>query len=615
MAERIFFDNNKKSSQNTREALARRRDTFSGAQTSLVVILRRIFRENLRQQWKFLIIALSSMILVAITTAAMPLLLQQAADGIFVGKNESLLYLLPVIVIGLTLVRGVADYFSRVSLAYLGERLVADTRKRMFDCLVFADLAWLQRIHSGRFIAAFLQDAGMIRATAAQTLNAVGQNALKTVFLVAMMVYFDWRMAMLMMIGLPFAVYLMGRQSRKVHRSSVLTMEETGDLSSLISQTLHGVRIIKAYGQEAHETRRVREVIERTFAYSMQAVRAQVISGPLTETLTGIGVAAAIFYAGYQGISGAMTLGDFIGFVTSVMLLYQPLKALATLRTGLQQGIAAASRVYDIIDHESEIKDRPDAKPLQVSVGAINFDRVTFAYGKEEPVVVDFSLVVPPGKRVALVGPSGAGKTTILNLVLRFFDPQSGTISIDGQDINQASVASVRAASSLVTQDPVIFDDTVNANIAYGSADINDGKIVEAAKAAAAHGFISNLPQGYETVLGEAGNRLSGGERQRIAFARAMTRNTPIVLLDEPTSALDAQSEAKVQTAMTRLFANRTVLMIAHRLATVREADIICVMDKGRLVETGTHTQLIAAGGLYAQLYRSQVGEFLADVG
>ncbi len=586
---------------------------FGGGQRSFATIIGRVYRQNLRPHLSLLALAATSMIIVAVGTAALPLLLKWIADGIFVDRNENLLIVLPIVVIVITILRGIADYVARVSLAYLGERLVADTRQRMFERLIFADIAWLQHIHSGRFVAAFLNDAGMIRSTAAQTLNAIGQNLLKVTFLIGVMFYLDWRLTILLVIGLPLAAYLMGRQSRKVHRSAVLTMQETGDLSALIAQTLHGIRVVKAYGQEAVEAARVTDVIRRTFEHAMRAIRAQVISGPLTETLTGIGIAAAIFYGGYRGISGTMTFGSFVGFISSAMLIYDPLRALATLRTGVQQGIAAANRVFDIIDYRSSVTERPDARALQLERGAIKFDNVTFAYQNEAPVLHNFTLDIPAGTRVALVGPSGAGKTTALNLVMRFFDPGTGAILFDGQDIARATLASVRGASSLVTQDPIIFDDTVRANIAYGSNDASLEAIRQAAKAAAADAFITNMPQGYDTMLGESGNRLSGGERQRIAFARAIMRDTPIVLLDEPTSALDPGSEEKVRKAMRRLFARRTVLMIAHRLATVREADLICVMDKGRIVETGTHEELLKNGGLYATLYQSQADGFLGE--
>jgi subfamily B ATP-binding cassette protein MsbA len=365
---------------------------------------------------------------------------------------------------------------------------------------------------------------------------------------------------------------------------------------------------VKAYGQEGNEGIRFRRIVANVRKYLMKTVRSRAAVGPVSEALTGAGIAAAIFYGGWQGIYGDVTLGHFMGFMAAAMLAYQPLKALASAHAQLAEGLAAAGRVFSLIDYDARVREAPGARALHPAGGAISFRGVGFSYDERAPVLADFDLEIEAGRKVALVGPSGAGKSTVLNLILRFFDPTAGAIRIDGQDLRDVTIASIRSACALLTQEPVLFDDTIAANIAYGSEWAGEEEIRAAAAAAAADEFISRLPRGYDTTVGEAGGRLSGGERQRIAFARAILRNTPILLLDEPTSALDAESEAKVQAAMERLLAGRTVVMIAHRLATIRKADLICYMDGGRIVESGTHDELMARQGRYARMVHRQFG-------
>jgi subfamily B ATP-binding cassette protein MsbA len=332
------------------------------------------------------------------------------------------------------------------------------------------------------------------------------------------------------------------------------------------------------------------------------------MSSPSVELLTGFGFALAIYFAGTKGIRGDLTLGQFMGFMTSALLLYGPLKSAATLQTSLQEGVAAASRVFGIIDRQTRLFEAADAKPLALKRGQIEFDNVSFSYDPKTVVLKGVSLIVPSGRTVALVGPSGSGKSTLVNLTLRFFDPDRGKVMIDGQDIAKLTIASLRDSIGLVTQDPVLFDDTIRTNIAYGTKPDVEADVIAAAKAAAAHDFIMALPKGYDTRVGEAGSSLSGGERQRIAIARAIYKDAPILLLDEPTSSLDSEAEAKVQTALEGLMRGRTVLMIAHRLSTVKKADLICVLDQGRIVEIGRHEELVAKGGLYTRLHRTQFG-------
>jgi subfamily B ATP-binding cassette protein MsbA len=368
------------------------------------------------------------------------------------------------------------------------------------------------------------------------------------------------------------------------------------------------MRVVRAYRQEDREEQRAVSAINRALEFTMRGTRARALSSPSVELLTGFGFALAIYFAGTKGVRGDLTLGHFMGFMTAALLIYTPMKSAAQLQTQLQEGIAAASRVFGIVDLKVTLTEAPDARPLALERGEIKFENVSFAYDPENPVLKNVNLTVPPGRTVALVGPSGSGKSTLVNLALRFFDPQRGNVLIDGQDIAKVTVASLREQIALVTQDPLLFDDTIRANIAYGPRAVDEEQVIHAAKAAAAHDFLMGLPKGYDTRVGEAGNLLSGGERQRIAIARALYKDTPILLLDEPTSSLDSEAEAKVQAALEELMKGRTVLMIAHRLSTVKKADLICVLDQGRIIETGRHEELVAKGGLYTRLHRTQFG-------
>ncbi|MDJ0513873.1 MAG: ABC transporter ATP-binding protein [Methyloceanibacter sp.] len=587
---------------------ARSGDELTAERYSTRQIVERIWRENLRPHGVLLGFGLLAMLLTAATTGAIPFLIQRTADDIFVDKNADMVLWISLAVVFITTLKAVSEYVANVTVGYLGHRFIADLRVQMFSKLAEADLGWIQKVHSGRILSGFLNDATLMRATASRTIVTLGENLLKVVILVGSMIYMAPRLSILVLLFMPFAWMMLSRQRRKMRKSTTKSLQETGDLSALVTQTLQGMRVVRAYKQEAQEEKRASQAVNRALEYTMRGMRARALSSPAMELLVGLGFAVAIYVAGTQGIRGDSSLGHFMGFTTAALLIYAPLKSLATLQTQLQEGVAAATRVFGIIDRPSKLIEAADAKPLELTDGEIEFRNVSFAYDPENVVLRGVTLTVPPGKTVALVGPSGSGKSTLVNLALRFFDPQGGEVLIDGQDIKGVTISSLRDAFGLVTQDPVLFDDTIRANIAYGAKPLNEDEVVAAAKAAAAHDFIMGLPRGYDTRVGEAGGLLSGGERQRIAIARAIYKDAPILMLDEPTSSLDSESETKVQEALEKLMQGRSVLMIAHRLSTVKKADLICVLDKGQIVETGRHDELVARGGLYTRLHRNQFG-------
>ena len=567
----------------------------------------RLIRECMLPHWRTGAILIAALIVNAATAGAMPFLLKRVGDDVFVAKNEALVLVLPALIVLAVIVRALSDWVSAVAEGSLGTRMVAEIRIRMFNTIAAGDLAWLQGIHSGRFVSVLVGDSSSIDRNGTRVLIGIFKSVTSMIFLVGAMFYMDWLLSLIVMLGAPFAIFNLGRQRKRLRSAAGKSIREAGDLNSVLMQTLQSMRVVKAYGQEANETRRLGRIVHKLRKYFMQTTRTRAAVGPLWEVLTGLGFAAGVLYAGWRGVAGQLTLGEFMGFMTAALLALQPMKALASIHASLAEGLLSAERVFALIDYTAHVTEKRGAAPLKVAAGAISFKGVDFSYDVSGPVLSHFNLEVPAGSKVALVGPSGAGKSTVLNLILRLYDPISGSVEIDGQDLRDATIASVRGASALLTQDPVIFDESIAANIAYGTEGADEVAIIAAARAAAAHDFITKLPHGYRSRVGESGNRLSGGERQRIAFARAMLRNTPIVLLDEPTSALDAESEAKVQEAMDRLLQGRTVVIIAHRLSTVQKADCIFYMEAGQILEAGTHRELVARRGKYARMVKTQL--------
>ncbi len=569
-------------------------------------VLKRTTRDYLLPNWKLVLTSLLASAVVAASTGVLPLLIKYLFDDVLTKKNQDMLVLVALGAVVASALKGVASYSTNLTKNLIGQIIISSIQGRMFSRIIKADIAWVSGTHSGRFLSSLSTDSARVRDAVTISVIDFTQNLLTVIALIGTMFYMNWRLALIATSIIPIAIYYMRNLGKKTRKAGRKSMEGSGNLSALISEALGGIRVVKAYGQEDHEIKRVNQAVANVLHHMRKGFRAKAAASPLTESLSGIGIGAVIYFGGLSVIHGTLNIGELFAFVSSLMLAYQPLKAVANTQTIMQEGVAAATRVFPILDIEPDIIASDDAKPLAVTDGAVRFDHVSFAYGDGTRALDNVSIDIPRGHTVALVGPSGGGKSTTLNLVPRFYDPTEGSISIDGQDIREVTVASLRQASSLVTQDPFLFDDTVRANIAYGRPDASEDDIIAAARNAAAHDFIMALPKGYDTSVGEAGFRLSGGQRQRIAIARAMLKNAPILLLDEATSALDTASELQVQNALAALMEGRTTLVIAHRLSTIMHANRIYVIEAGRVTEEGTHEELVALGGLYAEVSRTQ---------
>ena len=552
-------------------------------------------------------------------TAALAYLMEPVLDDVFINKDREMLILVPVVVILATLLKGAATYGQAVLMAFVGQRIIADLQTRLFRHVIRFDLAFFHDTASGKLVSRMTNDINLMRNAVANALTGLVKDSLTLVFLVAVMFEKDWKLALLAFVVFPIAIYPIIRIGRRMRKVSTSALDELGRFTARLNEAFQGARHVKAYNMEAFESARTETLIESVFRLIYKALKTRAAASPIMETLGGVFIAVIILYGGWQVIEEALTPGEFFAFITAMLLAYQPLKALANLNTNLQEGLAATERVFDILDRQPAIISPPDAPALEVNGGEIIFDKVSFTYGTGTAALRDISLDVPAGRTVALVGPSGAGKSPILNLIPRFYDAESGSVSIDGINVDAVDLASLRDAIGLVSQETVLFDDSVRANIAYGRPAADEAELIAAAKGAGAHAFIEQLPDGYDTMIGEHGAKISGGQRQRLSIARAMLKDAPILLLDEATSALDPETERQIQQSLRQLMQGRTTLVIAHRLTTVLEADIIHFIKDGNVVESGSHRSLMAKDGAYARLYSlelvpaDELGEASAD--
>ena len=571
-------------------------------------ILSRLFRDSVKPYSLKLSSSFFFMIITALTTGLTAWILDPAIKMIFLDKNTQMLTIIPIAIIITLLIKGISTYWQTAILTDVGQRIIADTQVKMFSKITYSDLAWIQKNHSGKIISNFLYDVTLLQDSVSNSLANGVRDILTLICLIAVMYYQDWRLATVSLIAIPLVALLSKRLGKRMKKASTEGQIETGILATLLSENLDGTRVVKAYQQEEREIQKVSLSIYKRMHLIIKGIKTRAAASPFSEFLAGFGIAAALYYAGVRGIQGELALNEFVSFLGAMMLSFQPLKRLSAISTSIQDGFAAAVRIFNLMDQESYIKEADNAKQLAITKGKVEFKDVSLSYENDKNLALNsISLIIEPGKTTALVGPSGAGKSSFLNLIPRFYDPSNGSIEIDEQNIKHLTLDSLRSCISLVSQEPKLFDVSIKENISYGNTSASYDEIVDASKSAAAHEFIMSLPNQYETIVGEKGFSLSGGQKQRISIARAFLRDAPILLLDEATSSLDNESENLIQTAIKKLMQNRTTIVIAHRLSTIIDANKIAVFDSGKIVEIGTHQQLIKNDGLYSNLYKKEL--------
>ncbi len=591
-------------------------------------LYRRLF-DLVKPYWFKLGGAMICMLFVSLLTAAQAFMVKPALDGVFLKqeqvppwvkniiiqlhldslllkKDMEMLLLLPIAIILLFLFKGIFDYGQAYLMNYVGLRIVADIREKLYNHLQTLSLSFFTKTPTGILISRITNDVNLIQGSVSNAVTGLIKDAFTIFALLGVVIYRDWKLALITLLFFSFVIIPIKEFGKKLRKFSRRSQQRMGSITTFLHETITGNRIVKAFNMEEYEKRRFAEENNRFFNILFKRVKIRALSPPLMEFIGGLGVAIIIWVGGYRVIRGEMTPGEFFSFMAGLFMLYAPIRDLNKVNLEVQEGLAGAARVYELLDTAPDIQDEKGTLPLPLILKGIDFEKITFKYG-QEAVLKDISLHVKVGEVIALVGMSGAGKTSLVNLLPRFYDVEKGGILIDGKDIRKVTLQSLRNQIALVTQQTILFNDTVRNNIAYGNIHCcSDQEIIEAARAAHAHDFIMKLPQGYDTLIGEQGVKLSGGERQRLSIARALLKNAPILILDEATSSLDSDSETEVQKALDQLMEGRTVLVIAHRLSTIRNAHRIIVLSEGQIVEQGTHEELITRNGEYRRLYDLQ---------
>lgn len=558
-----------------------------------------------------LYLSIVSSILVAATTGATALLIKNVIDDIFIAKDAAMLWKLPFVVISIFLIRGVGLYGQEYFMSYVGLNIIKSLRDNLYGRIQDLPLSFFHRMKTGVLMSRITNDVALIRSMVSDAVKAAFRDFFTIIGLTIVIFYRDWKLALIAIIILPAAFFPVFEFGRRVRRFTTRSQEAMAELFAFLHETFAGSKIVKAFGMEPHEKKRFSKKNRRLFDFEIKAVIAKALSPAIMELLAGVGVAFIIWYGGKSVFEGTSTLGTFSSFIGAVLMLYDPVKKISRVNNAIQEGLAAADRVFDIIETESDIRD-PE-HPVKITPGphSVTFKDVFFKYEGDDDTLIlkNINLDVAAGEILALVGMSGGGKTSLVNLIPRFYDVSSGAVLIDGIDIRNASIVSLRSQIAMVTQEPILFNDTVRNNIAYGNPDATAEAIENAARAAYAYDFIQNFPHRFDTTIGELGSRLSGGEKQRICIARALLKDAPILILDEATSSLDAESEKLVQKALENLMKGRTTFVIAHRLSTIAYAHRIIVISAGRIVEEGRHDELVVRRGEYYKLYQMQFAD------
>ena len=573
-------------------------------------ILSRIFENYVKKHSRKLIISIICMIIVSATTALNAWMMQPVLDDIFIDKNESLILIIPLAILLIAVVKGISSYIQSVLMSFVGYRLVADLQSDMFGSLIKCDISFFSKTNSGTLISRFLADVGALSRGVHNVIINIIKDFFTLFFLIGVLFYHDWKLASISLLIFPLAIYPISRIGKRLRKISKNTQVGFGFLTKRLTESLQSIKTIKSFNAENVETVKVEKEVENIFQLTYKSSRVNSISRPLMETLGGLAIAVIIYTGGSQVISGTTTPGTFFSFLTALLMAYQPIKSLASLNATLQMAMAAAERIFNIIDTKPLIIEKQNNKDIHLKNDTtynVKFSDVTFAYeSSNKNILSNINLNIKRGEKIALVGYSGAGKTTLLNLLPRFYEIKRGRITINDIDIRDLSFSFLRNHFSLVSQDIVLFDDTIKYNICYGQNNINNKQILEACKKANCEEFIKKFPKGINETIGEKGVKLSGGQKQRIAIARAFLKNSPFLLLDEATSSLDSRSEKKIQTSLANLMKNKTSLVIAHRLSTIIDANKIILLHNGKVVEIDNHKNLLKKSKIYKNLYELQ---------
>ena len=576
--------------------------------TSNISIIKRLYKDYTIKHLKKIIIAIIFSIFVAASTSGIAYLLDPAIEKIFIEKDRTLKYLIPLLIILAFSTKGISLYIAKVIMINVSQELKADVQKDMIKSLISSDTKFIDSAHTGKFISNLTMDVNLLVNLISTALLNLFKDSLSLIGLLTVMFYQNWKLSMVAIIMIPLATFFARSLGKRMNNASIQAMDKSSLFTTRLVEIFKNHKLIKIFQQEAHENKRSTEDINEL---KNKIIKMTVIfnrNAPIMETLTGLMIGGLLFYSGILIDSGELEVNNFFSFLAAMMLAYQPVRSLAGLNIAISQGITAAKRVLPVIDLVNEVKDDPNLSDLVVKEGDIALKEVDFKYGNEEKKVLkSANLNIKGGKMTALVGLSGAGKSTILNLIPRFYDPNSGKIFIDNQSIHEVNIYSLRKNISLVSQETTLFDDTVKNNIAYAKLDSSNEEIILAAKNSHADEFIQKLPNGYETIIGENGVRLSGGEKQRLSIARAMLKKSSIILLDEATSSLDSDTEEKIQNAISLLTKNKTTVVIAHRLSTILNANIIYVIKEGEIITSGKHEELLLNSETYKNFYEKQL--------
>ncbi len=570
-------------------------------------LIKRIFKTQIKKYIPELSITFIFIILTSLTTAATAWLLDPAIKEIFINKNTNMLYLIPIAIIITFILKAFSIYGTRIITIKVGIKIIKNIQTLMAQKFLLSDIAHITKKHSGKYLSNFTNDTTILFTVLTGVVVTLFKETFTLLALVGLMFYHDWQLSLLAIIMIPIAAISSKNIGKKMGKKVHISLEASDKFMKFLSEIIKGSWLIKIYQKEEEELKKISMIIDERFKAIRKVEQTRLGAGPIMEVISAIAIAIVVFFAGYRSMQGAITLGEFVSFLAALMLAYQPVRALAGINVGIQEGITAAKRIYEIIDQKNEIYNDKNAPSLKLKNATLEFKNISFIYPDGTHALKNLSAKIEGGKKVGLVGISGSGKTTFLNLIPRFFNLKHGAIFIDDQNINNINLNSLRKEISLVSQDVILFDDTIKSNILYGNASASEDEIVNACKFAAAQDFIEKLPNKYETIIGENGIKLSGGQKQRLSIARAILKNSSIILLDEATSSLDSESENVIQKAIENLTKNKTTIIIAHRLSTIMNCDKILVFDKGQVIAEGSHEFLVSNSSIYKNLYEKQI--------